>query len=78
MSVSSPSCRRPASCRRCVAALEAEDDERALELLLEAVVGAEGEARERLLRLTVGLFRDLGDEHPLTMRYRRRLAASLY
>jgi putative thioredoxin len=61
-----------------VAALEAEDDERALELLLEAVVGAEGEARERLLRLTVGLFRELGDEHPLTMRYRRRLAASLY
>ncbi len=61
-----------------VAALDAEDDERALELLLEAILGAEGEARERLLRLTVGLFRELGDEHPLTMRYRRRLAASLY
>jgi putative thioredoxin len=61
-----------------VAALEAEDDERALELLLEAIVGADGEARERLLQLTVGLFRELGDEHPLTMRYRRRLAASLY
>ena len=28
--------------------------------------------------LTVGLFGDLGDEHPLTMRYRRQLAASLY
>jgi putative thioredoxin len=61
-----------------VAALEAGQDEHALELLLEAIVGAEGEARERLLRLTVGLFRELGDEHPLTMRYRRRLAASLY
>jgi putative thioredoxin len=61
-----------------VTALEAQEDERALELLLEAIVGAEGEARERLLRLTVGLFRELGDEHPLTMRYRRRLAASLY
>jgi putative thioredoxin len=61
-----------------VAALETGDDERALELLLDAVVGAEGDARERLLRLTVGLFRELGDEHPLTMRYRRRLAARLY
>ncbi len=61
-----------------VTALVAEDDERALELLLEAILGAEGDARERLLRLTVGLFRELGDEHPLTMRYRRRLAASLY
>src|SRR5512133_438426 len=59
-------------------ALEAGDDERALELLVEAVVAAHGEERGRLLGLTVGLFRDLGDEHPLTMRYRRRLAASLY
>jgi thioredoxin len=58
--------------------LEAGDDERALELLVEAVVAADGEERERLLGLTVRLFRDLGDEHPLTMRYRRRLAASLY
>ena len=36
------------------------------------------ERRERLITLTVGLFGDLGHEHPLTMRYRRRLAASLY
>ena len=61
-----------------VAALETGDDERALELLVEAVVAAQGEERQRLLRLTVGLFGELGDEHPLTMRYRRRLAASLY
>jgi len=26
----------------------------------------------------VGLFGDLGHEHPVTVRYRRRLAASLY
>jgi thioredoxin-like negative regulator of GroEL len=31
-----------------------------------------------LLGLTVGLFSELGQEHPLTMRYRRRLAASLF
>jgi putative thioredoxin len=61
-----------------VAALESGDDERALELLVEAVVAAEGDERGRLLRLTIGLFDDLGSEHPLTMRYRRRLAASLY
>ena len=61
-----------------LAALEEGDDERALELLVEAVVAAQGDGRERLLQLTVGLFGELGDEHPLTMRYRRRLAASLY
>ncbi len=61
-----------------VAALEQDDHERALELLLEAIAAAQDEQRERLLRLTVGLFGELGHEHPLTMRYRRRLAASLY
>jgi putative thioredoxin len=61
-----------------LAALEAGDDERTLELLVAAVVDAEGAERQRLLELTVGLFRDLGDEHPLTMRYRRRLSAALY
>jgi putative thioredoxin len=61
-----------------LAAVETGDDERALELLIEAVVAADDEQRERLLRLTILLFEDLGDEHPLTMRYRRRLAASLY
>src|SRR5262249_32620415 len=59
-------------------ALEAGEDERALELLTEAVVAADGDVRPRLLQLTVGLFGELGDEHPLTVRYRRRLAASLY
>ena len=61
-----------------VDALEQGEQERALELLLEAIAASEGERRERLTRFTVGLFGDLGHEHPLTMRYRRRLAASLY
>ena len=60
-----------------VVALEQDDHERALELLLEAIRVADGARRERLLGLTVGLFGELGHEHPLTMRYRRRLAASL-
>ena len=61
-----------------VEALEQDEHERAFELLLEAIGGAEGESRERLITLTVALFSDLGHEHPLTMRYRRQLAASLY
>ena len=61
-----------------VGALEQDEHERAFELLLEEINRAEGEARERLLGLTVALFGDLGHEHPVTMRYRRRLAASLY
>jgi putative thioredoxin len=61
-----------------VAALERDDHEQALAALTEAVVAAEGDRRERLLALTVGLFGELGHEHPLTTRYRRRLAAALY
>src|SRR5512133_3590909 len=61
-----------------VTALEQDEHERAFELLLEAISAAEGERRERLINLTVGLFGQLGHEHPLTMRYRRQLAASLY
>ena len=61
-----------------VAALERGDHERALELLVAEIGAAEDGRRERLLGLTVGLFGDLGSEHPLTMRYRRRLAATLY
>ena len=61
-----------------VTALEQDEHERALELLLEAIGAAEGERREHLTSLTVGLFAQLGHEHPLTMRYRRQLAASLY
>ena len=61
-----------------LAALEQGEQERAFELLLEAISLAEGDRRERLITLTVGLFGELGNEHPLTMRYRRRLAAGLY
>lgn len=61
-----------------VSALEQDDHERALELLLAEITAAEGDRRGWLLSLTVGLFGDLGQEHPLTVRYRRRLAASLY
>lgn len=61
-----------------VEAVERNDHERAFDLLLEAILAADGEQRERLVALTVGLFGDLGHEHPTTVRYRRRLAANLY
>ena len=61
-----------------LAALEQGDHERALELLLAEIGAAQDGRREHLLGLTVGLFGDLGPEHPLTISYRRRLAASLY
>src|SRR6266511_4125726 len=61
-----------------VSALDQNEHERALGLLLEEISAAHGERRERLLALTVSLFGDLGHEHPLTMRYRRQLAATLY
>jgi putative thioredoxin len=61
-----------------VAALQQNDYERALELVLDEVAGAEEDRRQRLARLAVELFRDLGDEDPLTMRYRRRLASLLF
>lgn len=59
-------------------ALDQDEHERAFELLLEEINRAEADDRERLLGFTVALFGDLGHEHPMTMRYRRRLAATLY
>lgn len=61
-----------------VSALEEDEHERAFELLIEEINRSEGADRERLVALTVALFGDLGHEHPVTVRYRRRLAASLY
>ncbi len=61
-----------------LAALEADDLGRALELLIAEIPGAAPERRDWLRELAVAIFHDLGDEHPLTVTYRRRLAAALY
>ncbi len=61
-----------------VAATEAGDHDRALALLLQAAEEGDPVRRERMRALAVALFRELGNEHPLTERYRRRLAAVLY
>ena len=60
------------------AALERDDHERALELLLERVASATDGRRDELRRLMLALFEHLGHEHELTLRYRRRLASVLF
>jgi putative thioredoxin len=59
-------------------ALAAGDLERALELLLARIPGAEAQERERIRKTMVALFADLGQEHPTAVAYRRRLASALY
>jgi putative thioredoxin len=61
-----------------VAALESGDHERALELLLAQVQEADGERRDEVRRWMVQLFEELGQEHPLSVRFRRQLATALY
>jgi putative thioredoxin len=61
-----------------VAALDAGDHERALELLLEQVRSSGGEERDELRRQMVALFAELGQDHPLSVRFRRQLATALY
>ena len=61
-----------------LAALEAEDHERALDLVLAAIADAAPEQRERLREVAVAVFDDLGHDDPLTVAYRRKLATALY
>ena len=61
-----------------LAAIEQGDHERGLSLLLEAIRGASGEERDRLRKIMVGVFADLGQNHPLALRFRRELATALY
>lgn len=61
-----------------VAALDEGDVERALELILAEVPAATPEARDRLRDVAVALFERLGQDDPLAVSYRRRLATALY
>jgi putative thioredoxin len=60
------------------AALRDDDYERAFELLLARLEDADPAARDEVRRLMVDLFGELGHEHPVTVRYRKRLATALY
>jgi putative thioredoxin len=61
-----------------LAAIADGDPERGLQLLMEGVRGSSGESRDALRRVMVGVFADLGQDHPLALRYRRELASALY
>ncbi len=61
-----------------LAALDRGDREAALTHLLDAVRGSAGEVRDTVRAAMVGVFRELGDQHPLTVRFRRRLSQALY
>jgi putative thioredoxin len=62
-----------------LAALDRGDPELALTHLLDAVrvVSPKSDLREQLRETMVSVFRDLGDQHPLTIRFRRRLSQAL-
>ena len=54
------------------------DYERAFEWLLGQVPGADEDRRDRIREVMVLLFAEVGVEDSLTVRYRRRLATTLY
>jgi putative thioredoxin len=59
-------------------ALESGQTQRGLELLLAALEGADAALRDRIRQVMVGVFAELGQDHPLAQEYRRRLASALY
>jgi putative thioredoxin len=61
-----------------VAAVDAGDLDRALDLIVDAVPGAAAEERDRLRYVAVALFEQLGHDDPVVSDYRRRLATALY
>jgi putative thioredoxin len=61
-----------------LAALARGDREAGLTHLLDAARALDGEARDDVRLTMVGVFSELGDQHPLTIRFRKRLAQALY
>ena len=68
----------PAVARLGLEALVRGEHEAGLRSLLEAIPETSGETRDRIRRVMVGTFGELGDANPLAMAMRKRLAASLY
>jgi putative thioredoxin len=61
-----------------LSALARGEHEVALAGLLEAVTASQGDVRDRVRRVMVGVFGELGDDAPLSVGYRRQLARALY
>jgi putative thioredoxin len=64
--------------RLALSRLASGEPEAALPDLVAAVRESGGERRDMVRRVVVGVFGELGEEHPLTRRYRPELAAALY
>jgi putative thioredoxin len=62
---------------RAFAALDAGDNERALEMLIESITLARG-SRDEIRRVVVGILDELGLDDPLAATSRRQLASALY
>jgi putative thioredoxin len=62
---------------RAFVALDAGDNEQALDLLIEAIASRRG-SRDELRRVVVGVLDELGLDDPLATRSRMRLASALY
>jgi putative thioredoxin len=61
-----------------LAALDREDFDVALSHLIDAAAATDGDVQDAIRKTVVGLFGQLGDQHPLTLKYRKRLARALY
>jgi putative thioredoxin len=61
-----------------VSALEAGDESTALDLIVAAVAVAPPPDRDRLRELAVAIFDHLGQDDPVAVAYRKRLATALY
>jgi putative thioredoxin len=61
-----------------LAALDRGQTEQGLTHLIDAVRVADPELRDDLRQAMLGVFAELGEHHPLSVRFRRRLAQALY
>jgi putative thioredoxin len=59
-------------------ALDQGDEERALDLILEAIPTSAPDRRDLLRDLAVAVFEHLGHDSPVTISHRRKLATALY
>jgi putative thioredoxin len=59
-------------------ALARGEQEAGLRALLDAIAETSGDTRDRIRRVMIGTFAELGDVDPLAIAIRKRLAASLY
>jgi thioredoxin len=57
---------------------DGQDYEQVLERLMAEIPQADAERRDEIRRQMLTVFGELGPEHPLTLRYRRRLATALF